>query len=390
MKIVAPKRAQSFREIERSLRALDWDKSGYQLRLPVELKLMNDWLEFSFLQYLMTMRDSSDDSMLLIPARHNDGLKDVMSVASTLPGMLAVAFCKQLRAEGSDRDLSGYRHTALNAWSSEKNPSAVPPQKGSTTRLVCLDMLGFDNNPWLYPFVEGDVAPWGPETFTKTTRSILSRLSKHFSTPGTLVTNTSEDIGNLVYELFLNTHDWGRHRLDNRPIQPSMRGISYTLQKNVTHSDALPAALATYVAALSREDNRQDIHFLIISVVDGGLGLASRFENRQFRATETSAEFTAVLKCFRKHSSTSQYEGRGLGLYQVRSLLRALKAFIRIRTGRLHLFSEFLTYRTSQEKADEPPSIRLLDWTTLDDRPTACAPVSGTLYEIYIPVMGWR
>ncbi len=385
MRILKPRLRQSLREIERQLRNLEWENSAYTLQLPRTIHLESEWLEFSFLQYLLTVRDSSPDSTLVLSEQHPDPLRNVLESTRSWPGRLAVSFSRNITGAESRRDLTAERFSAMSAFDKANPPAPGElPVKGRSATLLCFDAAGANSNPWLYPSIAGAVLPWGPDVFANLTREIILQLLQHFPTPGTLLLPTSREVGHVIYELFLNTHDWGRHRLDDSIIANSVRGVSFTLLGKLPSADTLPIALRTYVSRLTATPP-SELRFLVIGVIDGGVGLPARFAGRHFTSTETKSEFATVLQCFEKHATATGREGRGIGLTSVVALLRALRAFVRIRTGRLHLYQDFS--RTADASASDSP-LNLYDWNTLSPSISSSAQVTGTLYEIFIPLRG--
>jgi hypothetical protein len=374
------------------LRQLEWDSAPLELHLPRTILLKSNWLQFSFLQYLLTARDSSEESTLVLAEPHADALTDLLEYTKSSSGRLAISFARNIRGAISGKDLTVERYSALN--SSAQDPTAKRsdhPMKGRSVTLLCFDSIGALNNPWLYPQISGRVDPWGPDIFATVVDEIIHKLLQHFPMPGLLLSNASREIGYIVYELFLNTHDWGRHRLDNSFIPNSVRGVSFNLLASMPSPSSLPIPLRAYLSRVFETSKKRHNRFIVIGVLDGGEGLAARFANRRFGPAETVAEFETVQDCFKKHSTSTGREGRGIGLASVEALLRALKAFMRIRTGRLHLYQDFTSTDVANPKiaaGEDDFRVTFNDWNSLGKNVSANARVSGTLYEIFIPLVG--
>ncbi|USW93885.1 hypothetical protein NHF39_21165 [Pseudomonas proteolytica] len=91
------------------------------------------------------------------------------------------------------------------------------------------------------------------------------------------------------------------------------------------------------------------LDFLEISVIDSGPGLARRWltakEKRPVESLdelELDEELNATLDCFKKHMTSKPDSDRsGMGLHNALQALNKLKAYVRVRTGRLSLNQAF-------------------------------------------------
>lgn len=185
-----------------------------------------------------------------------------------------------------------------------------------------------------------------------------------------------EYLATLVEELFSNTHDHAR--VDQNGVSyPSgnVRGIfarTFEQRARVNDSGRDLGPLGRYLTWQSthrklykspakavpldeiREirDVRKDAvapratRFLEITIYDAGPGLARRWASqhvRDFSWDKLSIEDEAnyVKACFQAHATTKRSRGFGQGLSSSLHALKALDAFMSLRTGRLFLYQDF-------------------------------------------------
>jgi hypothetical protein len=201
---------------------------------------------------------------------------------------------------------------------------------------------------------------------------------------------TRRGLGVLLYELIKNTNDWGRTDLGNAPLRPSLRGILFT-RFNMLISGALASAggnaqLESFVNHMGNQSKDGYVRFLELSIFDSGPGLAARWLNRVMNAdVPLSDELEACFACLSKHRTTSGASTRGLGLYDVMKTLQDLRAYVRLRTGRLALCRNFVDAPLQHSEQINGPE--LYDWTNESSVPTSMAPTEGTLFSIVIPLV---
>lgn len=201
-----------------------------------------------------------------------------------------------------------------------------------------------------------------------------------------------EGLGNILYELFKNTHDWSRTDLTGAPFRRSLRGLLMT-RFNMPLAAARRAAaqgwaLERYVLGLRRSDDSTLVRILELSVFDCGPGLACRWLGSPLSTVTIEQEYEACVACLRKHRSSSTSAHRGLGLYDVMKTMSPLRAFVRIRTGRLTLYRDFIQNPLGAD--EEAAGAGLFDWSRGREGISEFAPAEGLLYTILIPLAAQR
>ena len=124
-----------------------------------------------------------------------------------------------------------------------------------------------------------------------------------------------------------------------------------------------------------------------MSLFDSGPGLAQRWLGKSIRPHDSiDNEYDAVISCLNLHGTTSSDTDRGLGLDVVMDTLSLVRGFLRIRTGRLSLYRDFVEHPFKAGINNAPPEPFLVDWNTQSMQVERMAPVEGTLLTMLIPV----
>lgn len=202
-----------------------------------------------------------------------------------------------------------------------------------------------------------------------------------------------DHLGRIFYELFLNTHEHGsREHTRSEWIKPGMRVIyTYGINLNDEGVEGMlcnEPVLTNYLDA--QDPNIEKIYrFIEISIIDSGLGYCGRWLADYGKLNNTAnlsikEEYEVFKKCFtfRQTSSSKDYKGHGLPVVMDR--LTRLKGFIRIRSGRLALFRDFISnpYKSQDE-------CEFSDWNTMkavNQSLTEMSKVDGVAITLLIPL----
>ncbi len=242
-------------------------------------------------------------------------------------------------------------------------------------------------------------------SFEKLTKRIIGtnkNLSEKIDNQRQYITN----ISHILYETLLNTIEHGYTNMDDIDYDRNARGVifkehsfseyksldrliesnkknnafeQYLLYcKNIFkewHADNYKEHLARVerIANLDAGKQTESYSFLELSVFDGGCGIAHRLSGRKDLSLEEEKEY--CVKAFKKHISSKNTSGFGIGLNGVWNTLIDLKAFIRLRTGRISLYQVF---HGDMEKNN--PSFQ--DWNAEDD----LQKMEGSVLTILIPM----
>lgn len=192
----------------------------------------------------------------------------------------------------------------------------------------------------------------------------------------------------LCYELFSNTHEWARSEIDGTRIRKSFRGVLISKVDADSISGEADDPQSQYLLTCKRSGRP----VLELSVFDAGVGLASRISGSPLSEFPTlDAEHTWLNECLRLRSSSSKAAMRGVGLHWVLSALNQFKGYIRIRSGRLSLFRNFLLdpYLETATSIQSKPELfnpRLLDFQSNYVGVSELSPIRGTLLTVLVPL----
>jgi len=229
----------------------------------------------------------------------------------------------------------------------------------------------------------------GIEDFRNLSKQLLNRTAEINTTSERIPFRNVMQIGIILHEIFENTHLWARTDCSGKRIKRSLRGLRfafhniprYGLNKSLGNSPPL----SNYFSHSGPEFAPDRQRLVEISVFDSGPGLAQRILQRCLAPSDPlSLEYQAVMKCLRLHSSSSLQTNRGVGLHIVMQLLTELRGFLRVRTGRLNLFRDFVENPYEPSQTDSEPF--LLDWQTGTTETSELSRMDGTLFTIFVPI----
>ncbi len=212
---------------------------------------------------------------------------------------------------------------------------------------------GFDRN--FYIERQGEKPePRQPEQFKAV---IGAMVDKAMAVPGgarNLERDSLTYLGRIFYELFLNTHEHGtRGEYRSEWLKPGVRVI-YAQGINLSEAAANHAAkgqpiLLDYLSAVTkRHPNESQRRFVEIGVVDSGLGYCGRWladhqSGGGKQELSIQDEYEIFKKCFSFRQTSTTKNSKGNGLPVVMERLTKLEGFMRVRSGRLSLYRDFLS-----------------------------------------------
>lgn len=250
-------------------------------------------------------------------------------------------------------------------------------KKESNQLLIpCFDKEGvFDKNPLLYNTY-----------FIKIKSEIKDLIIRFFHANKFFIVDNEldieEDVSDIVKELFQNTDIWGNSDELGVKITNSVRFIKLKLIGNSDIEEMLTdsfSSIGDYFykffktiqqgksslfyfpsaqTALNNIDNSNDnIHkmgILEISIVDSGVGLASRYSKRNGNFITEKEELKLIKECFKKNYTASKdlnSDIRGLGLYKVISII-GKTGLLLLSTGKYFLKRDFLSNNLQKDELE--------------------------------------
>ena len=255
---------------------------------------------------------------------------------------------------------------------------------GTKVFLISVDHSTKADIPWMYA---PDHAVANRASFVTLASDLFKRTNLKGGAERELL-KSAHSIGAVLHELFKNTHEWARTDQNNVPWRRSVRGVAAEFHTKAT--DELQGiandnpALERYFDSLQSRTSSGRLAFLELTVFDSGIGLARRWLNiPSFEDLSLSDEYQACMQCLTKHRTTSSRSDKGLGLAEVMQTLSSVEGFLKIRTGRLSLFRDFVHSPLTPETTD----VDLDDFPTCSATPTELASVYGTHFQMLIPIL---
>jgi hypothetical protein len=281
--------------------------------------------------------------------------------ASTLAGMSALYFADIVKDAGNE--LSRYK--ALEAVA----PRALAMQRsrfndtvrGIGIALCCFTGAKSEFLPALYENAEYG-AVRGVAGFHVLLPRLLAELAGRAAQQ--IPEGQIDHLSHLLYELFANADEHGSFDSDGAVLGTAIRGIamrhhsfsdisSYIesagtdnpLRSYLTKAAVLPVAFGALNPTKERA-SEATAHFLELSVFDCGPGLPLRWLSKHglsesYDEISPQQEMEAIQTCFRKHATTRHLSGSGQGLSQALAVMKRLKAFMVLRTGRTSVYQDF-------------------------------------------------
>jgi hypothetical protein len=218
------------------------------------------------------------------------------------------------------------------------------------------------------------------DTARQLLRTVLGRGRKQDGFP--MLPTFTTGLGRIIYELFENTHLWATTDAYGVCLQRSIRGILARAQNRESLSKNAGEQLQNYLKSTQGSDN-----YLEISVLDSGPGLVSRRLKRTLPdELSIASELRELYGCLQKGASSSRKSRRGYGLFNVISTLTELQGFLRIRTGRLCVFRDTVTFPVRPEIAERFDDGMLRDWDSGLPAPSAYCEMRGAAFSILLPL----
>lgn len=393
--MIAIEKSQNISDIERLLGKLE-------RRAPILLpRRLHNWQiggKASLIQFLITWAKRHSESTLYTHIQNStEAASQLTDLCNQDHGLVAVLIAKNIFNLSGKTSLKSFAYDAARSRveSMWLGPSAS--QRGGKVFLLCADMTTKAALPAFYNVPTGGVTiVKDAESFEDLAKEIVTiNTKRHKSSKDGLLDEQIKDLGNILWELFKNTDEWAKSSWDNSKVSRSVRGIISESHLDTASPKNNLRSSITGVPPLEKYFSHFDRGraFLEISIFDSGPGLAQRWLSRPLsERVSIGDEYGAIVGCLAKHGTTSDRTNKGLGLHTVMTLLDRCQGFLRVRTGRLSLFRNFvekpyLEYNIGTLKRQNfNPKPYLIDWETQSLACTLMPFVEGTLTTMVIPL----
>ena len=357
-------------------------KEAYkEIQLPTKVSADALGAEVALTQTVATwMRNSPEGALRLYAPAGEEGKPQLDRFVSSVYGFTAALMAAKILSNDGATDLTRDVYSRARLVSDRMWAGVATSTRGHRGLQICADHTSMWKLPSLY-FHNGEVRE--PLEFGDLARQMVERQAGT-QYRATLSADFYRSVGSLLYELFRNTHEWARAKADGELYSKSVRGLVFKVHKmegRVLERLVSDSPLQGYVYERAIFTAKRNIRCLEISVFDTGPGLADRWLGGSAAKVTLQQEYEACMHCLGKHRTTSRHENAGMGLYRVLRLLTPLEGFLRVRSGRLCLYRDFVKSPLSEGDMSE----HLSDWSgrqSLTERPT----VSGCTYTMIIPL----
>lgn len=359
------------------------------LRLATNLKGWEFGGRAAMMQFIATWAGSSPTCRLQTYAQNCQGFNaQLQNFVDSDHGLIATLFAKQIYLI-DNTDVTVQAKAMAASRIAHMQNTIQHENLGMRIFLVCQDSVR--KNAFvgpLYTLRHGANAQYAaiplPEwEMLEVTAKILSTVSP--SSRLSIKDANAESINSILWELFQNTHDWGREEPGRGLVKNSIRLVSvegFRADETAMKKASKDLRLHEYFKTVNQRTGRPTF-FVQISVMDTGVGLARHWNRgRTLEGALPGIEYEMVLQCLTKGHSTSFLSNKGYGLHRVLRILTSSGAYLRLRTGRLHLFRDLLT---NPYLEDAEPLLN--DWLSgRTNNPEHIAPVCGTLFTMMLPL----
>ncbi len=349
----------------------------------------------SAIQAINTWARKQDERVLTL--RQSDGKSEIEELIQRPHKFAAAMFAKSIAFVGApDVDLRAQINTAAKSSIEHQAASKYGQQRGGLCWFAFVDhsSKGFDRNF----YIERSGFKPEPRQPAQFQAVIKAMVDKSMAVPGgakPLERDSLDNLGRLFYELFLNTHEHGtRSRLRSDWLRPGVR-IIYTQGINLSADGVQGIAekqpiLSTYLHSVAEKYGMgTQQRFIEIGIVDSGLGYCGRWSaDHQLDGVQQMAsvaeEYGIFKQCFTFRQTSTNKDNKGHGLPTVMDRLTKLDGFMRIRSGRLALYRDFMA---SPYVSDDVCTFA--DWETCQSAEaiqTSMSSVAGVAISLLIPL----
>ncbi len=367
-------------------------KKYVDLKLPINLKATGFGAFAALIQLLITWRRLENCGKLIIGSKEisDDEIEDI---SRNYYGLIASVI-------SWDQGITNFNGVDIKATVRKYNAATMTPllqsnfgaaSRGDSILFPFFDHLDIKNGLLPIVYNKGELRPL--EEFENLSDALIDIATKNNKAIKEEFQTLEQELTGILFESFDNTNKWARHSFTGKILNPSVRGIYsrfYKLERKNIPAYTNSNGLAKYFSDISLRNPSEYrfITFLEVSIFDSGSGLAQRFSGKSLEAMSLAEEFQFLIDCLKKHN-TSHKEvgiagGRGIGLFTIMDLLNKKGGYLKIRSGRMSLYRDFLRVPFYSSPSN-PPNYALLDIDSDGSNPTLRAKAEGTLITIIIP-----
>ncbi|MCH4883213.1 ATP-binding protein [Pseudomonas sp. TMW22080] len=361
-----------------------------QLRLPISMNhggLLG--VDASLAQLVISWARVQERSVLHLYANSESAIEQIPQLARTAAGLAALIMCTSIESETHEpiekrAALTVIRPLIEAMYEGDlKNTSSEKGARPKTINLFCINNARME---FIKPFYYGDSQPKvHPRSWFSALIEISSALMHTRHEQNSLLKSGLPALGGVLAELISNADEHSVTDVHGVKYKKGLRGTSIKSSRirkqDVHHHSKTEPEFARFIVK-NMVKGQEALDFLEISIIDSGPGLARRWISakvgRPVESLDTlpiEEELQATLDCFKKHVTSKDSSTSGMGLHNAIQALNKLKAFVRLRTGRLCLYQ---TFQGHDQVVEYSPK----KWS--GDKELTAA--EGTVFTICIPV----
>lgn len=326
------------------------------LRLPITMSHGGGLgVDAALAQFIVTWARAYEQSVLHLYAPVEEAIAQIPQVAKSAAGLFALIMSSEIHAEDHqviDRRAALMAVRPLIEAMFDGDIRNTSSTKGARPTAINLFSVNYAKREFIKPFYFDHNSPrvqpssWFSELIAHSSSLMTANKDR-----AALLKAGLPELGSVLFELIDNADQHATTDVVGNKYKKALRGASIKLNR-ISRQDALGYSdrepeLARFI--LKHFLRSEFLDFLEISVIDSGPGLARRWltakEGRPVESLEQldfDEELSATLECFKRHvSSKPDPETSGIGLHTALQALNKLKAYVRVRTGRLSLNQAF-------------------------------------------------
>lgn len=365
-------------------------QTDVSLRLPVSMShggLLG--VDAALAQLVISWARAKEESVLHLYADADGASEQISQLGRSAAGLAALIMCSHIQTETHDPIEKRAALTVIRPLIEamyEGDLRNTSSERGARPKAINLFCINFAKMEFIKPFYYGEREPQihSHASFS----NLLEKSSALMHTKhdkSTLHRGGLPALGSVLAELIANADQHSVTDVHGVKYKKGLRGTSVKAsrikrQDVHLHSDREPQFALFVLKNMVKDEDYLD--FLEISVIDSGPGLARRWLSARegipiedLEDLPLEEELKATLDCFKKHVTSKDSVTSGMGLHNAVQALNKLKAYVRLRTGRLCLYQTFQGH-------DHVVEYNPKNWS--GDRELAAA--EGTVFTICIPV----
>lgn len=360
------------------------------LRLPASMSNAGLFgVDAALAQLVISWARAQEQSVLCLYADAENAPMQILHLGKAAAGLAALIMASRIETEKHETIEKRSALTVIRPLIEamyEGDLRNTSSERGARPKAINLFSINFAKMEFIKPFYYGGSSPQiHSHTSFASLLEMSSALMHTKQENKTLHRGGLPALGSVLAELIANADQHSVTNVHGVKYKKGLRGTSLKagrVKKDDIHlvSDKEPQ-FAIFVMRNMVKDSEY-LDFIEISVIDSGPGLARRWLSAKKAAPvedlselPLAEELAATLECFKKHVTTKDSATSGMGLHNAVQALNKLKAYVRLRTGRVCFYQAF-------QGQDQVVEFNPKNWS--GDRELAAA--EGTVFTICIPV----